>query len=82
MLPVPSDAKYHKKYRQTQKDQIAAERSKAIMEGVQMAARFMRSVIAGRAITGYQAAAEIEKRIIGEETGEQQQRRAMVEAMR
>ena len=52
------------------------------MEGVQMAARFMRSVIAGRAITGYQAAAEIEKRIIGEETGEQQQRRAMVEAMR
>jgi hypothetical protein len=79
---MPSGAKYHRDYRQTQKDQIAAERSKAILEGVQMAARFMRRVVAGKAITGYQAATAIENAMIATDTAEAQQRRAMVEGMR
>lgn len=79
---MPSDAQYHRKYRETQKQELARERGEAIREGVALACRFMRQVIAGRALTGHQAARELERAHLPQDSGDVEQRKAMLEALR
>lgn len=53
-----------------------------VLEGVRMAAKFCREILGSRAYTGHQAAMHIERSMIGLETPEAAQRRALIDSLR
>lgn len=57
-------------------------RAEGIREGVQLCIVHMREVVAGRAVTGFQAALILERAMIGAETPEAIARRKAVDALR
>jgi hypothetical protein len=81
---MPSmSAEYWRNRRKVQKTlNKGAEHQAGVREGIALCVKFCREIVAGRAYTGFQIAVQLDKGLIGAETAEAQQRRAMVEGMR
>jgi hypothetical protein len=74
---------YDRNYRRSVKPKKEREaHQEGVREGLNMAIKFLRTVIGGRALTGYQSALALDKAMVGAELPEAQERRKFIEAMR